>query len=194
MGLCAILKHCFLMEETMVNRTMQAKRLKATKQKRMKRAYLKEYFGLIKVPQSVDKSKVPLNAEGIFDYRYRGNTPAYDPYLDAIFPGVKQLSPEKQRCMRMANSERVIAMLASPADSFVTVREGGITKTRTTMMYNSDYSHCYFTETCTHPTNSYIKKSMVYGSRERAYFALEHKIVWLERIELASDQPDSPSG
>lgn len=210
----------------MANRVIEAKRLKMQKQQRMRRAYLKPYSGLMKVPQSVDKTKVPESAEGIFDYRKRGNTSPYDPYFDALFPGVKRISSWKSAainakhqtsrqtgdpipqegedgrlngrayCLCRADEERIIDMLlADEADNYVTVREGGITKTRITMMYNNKYSHIYFIETCTHPSAMYVRWSIVYGDKDRALFALDYnRIVWIEIFHLSSTEPDPPSG
>lgn len=169
--------------------------LKAAKQKRMRRAYLKPYSASqVHVPQQIDKSKVPLSAEGIFDYRQRGKG-FFDPYWDAVFPGRKSLSVEKKYAMKREEEERIVDMLADEADSFLTLREGGITKTRLTWMFNRKKTRNFFVLTCLHPSGGFIKKSMVYCAEERAMFAFHNnRIEWLEHIPLATQEPDAPSG
>lgn len=198
--------------------------LKAKKQKRMRRAYLKPYSASqVHVPQQIDKSKVPASAEGIFDYRQRGKG-FFDPYWDAVFPGVKRDSQwrstpteakaivkssglpypnqgeddrlnGRKYCMTRAEEERIVDMLADEADEFLTVREGGITKTRLTWMFNRKKTRNFFVLTCLHPSGMYVKKSMVYCAEERAMFALKNnRIEWLEHLPLATQEPDPPSG
>lgn len=169
--------------------------LKLKKQQRMRRAYLKPYAAnQVHVPQQIDKTQVPQSAEGIFDYRQRGKG-FFDAYWDAVFPGRKSVSQERKIALTRASEERMIDMLADEADSFLTIREGGITKTRLTWMFNRKKTRNFFVETCLHPSGMYIKKSMVYCAEERAMFAFKNnRIEWLEHIPLATQEPDSPSG
>lgn len=172
--------------------------LKAKKQKRMRRAYLNE-FNRIAVPRRISQntpapSNDAMDYSGMYEYRKRGKG-FYDPYWDALFPGKKNVSIEKKYCMTRAEEERVINMLADEADNFLTVREGGITKTRVTWMFNRKKTRNFFVETCTHPSGMYIKKSMVYCAEERAIFAFKNnRIEWEELVPLAVDEPDPPSG
>lgn len=209
--------------------------LKLKKQQRMRRAYLKPYSASqVHVPQQIDKSKVPASAEGIFDYRQRGKG-FFDPYWDAIFPGVmkrfehrlldsKQSNSEwrstpteakatvkssglpypnqgednklngKKYAMTRAEEERIVDMLADEADSFLTIRQGGITKTRLTWMFNRKKTRNFFVETCLHPSGGYIRKSMVYCAEERAMFAFKNnRIEWDSIVPLTVD-PEPPSG
>lgn len=169
--------------------------LKLKKQKRMRRAYLKPYSASrVHVPQQIDKSKVPESAEGIFDYRQRGKG-FFDPYWEAIFPHRGWRGKERLHAIARAEEERVIDMLADEADSFLTLREGGITKTRLTWMFNRKKTRNFFVLTCLHPSGMYIQKSMVYCAEERAMFAFKNnRIEWLERVPLATQDPEPPSG
>lgn len=168
----------------MVNKTLQALRNKAKKQKRMRRAYLKHYSGLIKVGQSIDKSKVPRGMEGIVDYRHRGNT-----YWDAVFdkqvplmlshPRLEALRKSRLECINKLNNltKEVVPEMN------VVLQRGGITKTILRFYFSSDYTTCFFM--LEDWSGMYMLKSGVYGSKDRALFAYDHKTInWMERIDL----------
>lgn len=163
--------------------------LKVKKQGRMRRAYLKSYFGLIKVGQSIDKTKVPRGAEGIFDYRQRGNL-FWDDYLEKKFPSRGRISVERYRVLDRLKelTQEVVPELN------VVVKKGGITKTIIRFYFASDFSHCFFMKEDW--TNNVFYKSSPYGGpgcRDRAMFDLEHnRLNWIERIEFSSIIPDVP--
>lgn len=163
----------------------------------MRRAYLKRYFGMIKVGQSIDKSKVPRGAEGIFDYRQRGNT-YWDDYLSTKFPSRGMVSKERQEAIRKSKLECVDKLNCLTQEVLpemnVVVRKGGITKIVIRFFFESDYKTCFFMKECLMERCWY--KSQVYkGSeaKDRAYFDLNHnRILWVERIEFPSVDPDVP--
>lgn len=162
--------------------------LKVSKQRRQgRRAYLTSVYSLIKVPRSIDTANIPEDARALFSYRDRGNS-YYDPYLNAIFPGVQRTSIERKFSIDRMEEEKLIALLEHPdVCDYVTLRAGGITKTRLTFVFNRGCTSCFFLEVCYHPGNSYVMKSKLYGSRERAMFDLDHKrITWLEHLPLTS--------
>lgn len=165
-----------------------ANSLKVAKQRRQgRRAYLTSVYSLIRVPRSVGKSDIPEDAVGLFDYRSRGNS-SYDPYLNAIFPGIKTTSAERKFSIDRSEEERLVGLLEHPdVCDYVTLRKGGITKTRLTFVFNRGCTSCFFLEVCAVPGNSYVMKSKLYGSRDRAMFDLEHKrVTWLECLPLTS--------
>lgn len=163
--------------------------IKVKKQARMRRAYLKQYFGMIKVGQAIDKSKVPRGAEGIVDYRQRGNT-YWDTYLDSKFPSRGMISKERQEAIRKSKLDCVNQLNCLTQEVLpelnVVVRRGGITKTVLRFYFASDYKTCFFMKEDWR--NMCIYKSLVYcgqGAKDRAYFDLEHnRISWVDRIDL----------
>jgi len=171
----------------MVNRALQAKRLKASKQKRMRRAYLKTYSAsIIHVGQSIDKSKIPRGAEGVFDYRQRGNT-YWEPFLERKFPSRGMISKERQL---------VLEQLAKATEDVdpklnVVLERRGITKTIIKLYFSPDYKVCFFMKE--DYFDMVMLKSGYYGSKERAMWAYNNgKINWLERIEFASLSSEAP--
>lgn len=172
--------------------------LKVKKQARMRRAYLKRYFGMIKVGQSIDKSKVPRGAEGIFDYRQRGNT-YWDDYLDTKFPTRGMVSKERQEALRKSKLECVDRLNCLTQEVLpemnVVVRRGGITKTVIRFYFESDYKTCFFMKEDFRERCFY--QSLVYKgaeAKDRAFFDLNHnRIQWVERIEFPIELPDDPT-
>lgn len=173
-----------------------ANQLKVKKQARMRRAYLKHYSGMIKVGQTVDKSKVPRGAEGIIDYRHRGNT-YWDTVVENILGEVPLMISEPRRVAiyksRLAciNELNCLTQEVVP-EMNVVLQRGGITKTVLRFFYSSDYTTCFFMYEDW--LGGYILKSGVYGSKDRAILAFElskshlvgpkSKINWMHRIPL----------
>lgn len=155
-----------------------ANQLKANKQKRMRRAYLKRYFGMIKVGQVVDKSQVPRGAEGIVDYRHRGNT-YWDEYLERKFPSKGMISIPRQRCL-----DRLDALTQEVLPEMnVVIHRGGITKTIIRYFFSSDYKINFFLKEDW--ADEVIWKSGVYGSKERAMLCYQTKqINWLTCVPM----------
>lgn len=158
--------------------------LKLRKQKRKgRRAYLNQ--GKIYVPRSVGKSFIPEDSKPLFDYRERVKSYAI-PFLERIFPSMK--GEERRFALERAEEEKLIASVEDPdvCDCY-TVAQGGITKTRLTLVYNLRKTRLYFIEVAYREGASYMMKSIVYGAEDRALFAYHHKqINWLECIPLAS--------
>lgn len=191
--------------------------LKSRKQRREKgrRAYLTSQYSLISVPRSVGTSGIPEDAKALFDYRSRGKTSAYDPFLDAIFPGVTPkasewksinlhkyldvdgnpiidtaISPHNGRKFTLERSEeeKLIALIEDPdVCDYVTLRTSILQKKRMTFVFNRKHDRCFFIEITYDESNSFCMKSKVYGSKERAMFDFEHhRISWMEFLELSS--------
>lgn len=192
--------------------------LKVRKQKRLggRRAYLTSQYSLISVPRRVGISDIPEDAVGLFNYRGRGSEPGYDPFLDAIFPGVTPkasewksvnldkkyldadgnpivdtaISPHNGRKFTLERSEeeKLIALIEDPdVCDYVTLRTSVIQKKRMTFVFNRKHDRCFFIEITYSESSSYCMKSKVYGSKERAMFDFEHKrISWMEFLELSS--------
>lgn len=160
--------------------------IKVKKQKRMRRAYLKQYFGVIKVGQAIDKSKVPRGMEGIVDYRQRGNT-YWDAYLEAKFPSKGMESPERQEALRKSRLDCVDKLNCLTQEVVpemnVVIYRGGITKTIVRFYFSSDYTTCFFMK---EDWNAMvIHKSGVYGSKDRAMFNWRNKSVnWFESVPI----------
>src|SRR5258708_23507893 len=99
--------------------------LKLRKQQRQgRRAYLTRDFSLIKVPRRITTSHIPESSQKLFDYRGRGSTTGFDPFLDAIFPGVKQESTERKFALECSEEEKLIALIEDPdVCEYVTMKE-----------------------------------------------------------------------
>ena len=68
------------------NRSMERLRIKYIRQSKARPRTLRFNNGNVKVHQAVDRSKVPQEYQGLFEYRTRAKG-LIDPYLEAIFPG-----------------------------------------------------------------------------------------------------------
>jgi len=190
--------------------------LKLRKQKRQgRRAYLTAEFSTIHVPRSIGKSSIPEDSKPLFDYRGRMPGAGTIRFLNSIMPDLpiperKELlkniqemehkaiewalnnpahSKRRKYALSRAEEERLIAALEDPdvCDSY-TVKDGGITKTRLTLVYNIRKTRCYFIEVAFREEGkSYMMKSSVYGAEDRALFAYRHKrIDWMEFHELST--------
>src|ERR1700742_1502992 len=70
----------------MVNRTMEAKRIKYVKQSKARPRTLRMGNGYQRVPQSVDRSKVPKEYACLFEYRQRAKIDVLEDFLSVRFP------------------------------------------------------------------------------------------------------------
>lgn len=88
----------------MVNRTMQAKTVKLIKQSRARPRVLwaSKYQ---KVRQSVDRSKIPAEYQGLFEYRNRAKG-LIDPYLEVLFPGSTMSEERRKDYLAAVTSEK----------------------------------------------------------------------------------------
>lgn len=176
--------------------------LKAKKQARMRRAYLKGYdMGtLIRVQRRIGRGDIEEKMLPYFDYRKRGNS-FWDPYLEAKFPSRGMISKERLAALDLSRRQKVMATLEEWGklvleEMNVIVGRGGITKTITRLFWNSDDRLCFFTKE--DYLNMTIMKSMEYrgeGAKERAYFALNNnRIEWFESVDLTALLiPDAPA-
>lgn len=87
------------------NRTMDAKRIKYIRQSRARPRALMMGKGYQRVPQSVDRSKIPKEYEGLFEYRTRAKG-LIDPYLEALFPGSTEAEDTHNQYLASIKGER----------------------------------------------------------------------------------------
>lgn len=185
--------------------------LKAQRQRRQgRRAYLTSVYSLIKVPRRISNSHIPEEAHALFDYRARGGSPQFNPFLDALFPGITPKAsdwnseeihkkyPEivefvgerngRKFALDRVEQEKLITLITDKdVCDYVTLRESPIQAKRLTFVFNRQRDRCYFIEISYDATQSYCMKSKVYGGRERAMFDFEHnRISWHELLPLAS--------
>jgi hypothetical protein len=78
------------------NRSMERLRIKVIKQSKARPRTLRFNNGHQKVHQSVDRSKVPAEFQGLFEYRTRAKG-LLDPYLEAIFPGSTRAASQREQ-------------------------------------------------------------------------------------------------
>lgn len=97
------------------NRTLEAKRIKYLKQAKARPRMLRA-SPYQKVHQSVDRSKIPLEYQGLFEYRNRAKG-LLDPYLEALFPGSTKASDERQRYIDSITEETDRPMCVMLMDS-----------------------------------------------------------------------------
>jgi hypothetical protein len=162
--------------------------LKAQRQRRKgRRAYLTSVYSLIKVPRRISTSHIPEDAKDVFNYRQRGKG-YYDPYLNALFPGVKQESQERKFALERSEEEKLLELIEDPdVCDYITLPSSPKLQKRITFVFNRKYSRCFFVEVWYAENNSFVLKSKVYGSKERAMFDHDNKrINWHSRLDLAS--------
>src|SRR6266852_4101349 len=160
--------------------------LKLQRQRRSgRRAYLTSKFSIIHVPRQISTSHIPEDAEPLFRRRYDVWD---DAYLNAIFPGIKQDSQERNFAIERSEEEKLLALVADPdVGDYITLPVGEMTKTRYTFVFNRQKSRCYLLEIAYRENASDCMKSTVYGSEERAMFDFKHqRISWMEFLELSS--------
>src|SRR6185369_4395763 len=166
--------------------------LKLRKQKRQgPRAWFKDYGGAIHVPRSVGKSSIPDDAQALFNYRDRGNTAAFDPFLDAIFPGVKQTSLRRKFALERADEEKLIHRISGDDFcDFITIRDNKRLQSRLTYIFNRKKTRFFFIEVWYAEGASFIRISKEYGERDSAIFDIHNLnigfIRWVEVLPLTS--------
>jgi hypothetical protein len=86
------------------NRSMERLRLKVIRQSKARPRTLRFNNGHQKVHQSVDRSKIPLEFQGLFEYRTRAKG-LLDPYLEAIFPGSTKAETQREQYLDSITEE-----------------------------------------------------------------------------------------
>jgi len=166
--------------------------LKVRKQKRQgRRAWFKDYGGAVHVPRSVGKSDIPDDAQALFNYRDRGNTTAFDPFLNAIFPGVKSTSVERKFALTRADEEKLIDRLSQDDFcDFVTLKDTPKLQTRLTYIFNRKKTRFFFVEVWYAEEASFLRISKEYGERDNQIFNFSHFntgfIRWVEVLPITS--------
>lgn len=164
--------------------------LKARKQRREgRRAYLTSVYSLIHVPRSVGKAHVPEDAQALFAYRDRGLS-VYDPWLEAIFPGVKNPQPSKERKFSLdrAEQERLLELVEhEDVCDFHTVLDSPLQQKRLTIVFNRKKTYVFLIEV--DYLQKLVRRSKPYGGYDRALWDAQnrrHRIDWREELTLES--------
>jgi hypothetical protein len=166
--------------------------LKIRKQKRLgRRAWFKDYGGAIHVPRSVGKSDIPNDAQALFNYRDRGNTPETDAFLDAIFPGVKQTSDRRKFALDRADEEKIVDRLSTDAFcDFVTLKDNKRLQSRLTYIFNRKKTHFFFVEAWYAEGASFVRISKEYVEKDKILFDFGNFnpgiISWREVLPITS--------
>jgi len=136
-----------------------------------------------KVRQSVDKTKIPKDHRGLFEYRSRGNT-FVDDYLEAKFPSHNEESQE--RLAAKALSDR---LLAAPDAKFKTVLQDG-RFVKICMVTTAKLDCIEFIQFEVH--TRMLRRSVTYGNYDRAMevFRLQ-TIRWKESHVIPDVEDDS---
>lgn len=153
---------------------MEAKRIKYIRQSKARPRNLRMNNGHQRVPQSIDRSKIPQEFQGLFEYRERGKT-FIDGYLEALYPSHDQQS--------QARIEALHKSLQPAKDvTFVTKLVDG-KYTKLAMLATSKLDCIYFIEYQVIP--GIIRYSYTYGSHSRAMeVARLQTIRWKEVIHI----------
>lgn len=86
------------------NRSMDRLRIKVIRQSKARPRTLRFNNGQQKVHQSVDRSKIPKEFQGLFEYRSRAKG-LIDPYLEAIFPGSTAAASQREQYLDAITEE-----------------------------------------------------------------------------------------
>jgi hypothetical protein len=139
------------------------------------------------VPRSVGKAHIPEDAQPLFNYRDRA-LGCYDPWLDAIFPGVKnpQSSAQRKFSLARAEQEKLLAFVEhEDVCDFHTVRDSPLQNKRLTVVFNRKKTVVYFVEV--DYLLKLVRRSKTYGGYDRAMFNADHKrIEWRDELALES--------
>lgn len=86
------------------NRSMERLRIKYIRQSKARPRVLRMNNGYQKLGQSVDRSKIPLQYQGLFEYRSRAKG-LLDPYLEAMYPGSTKSEEYRQKYLDSITEE-----------------------------------------------------------------------------------------
>lgn len=156
------------------NRSMMAKRIKYIKQSRARPRTLRMNNGHQKVPQSVDRSKIPQEFMGLFAYRERAKS-FIDDYLEALYPTHGHESIARQEALEQSRAGRPVVTLQ-------TMLVDG--RFRKVVMFSDLGDTCFnFIEYLVNA--ALIRRSITYNNRDRAMSAyLDGGLRWKETIRL----------
>lgn len=159
------------------NRSMERLRIKYIRQSKARPRTLRFNNGNVKVSQSVDRSKIPKEYQGLFEYRIRAKG-LIDPYLEAIFPGSTQSEDKRERYLDSITEE--------PDRQMGVILVHG--KFRTVMKrFNSAMNCIEFLEYQSIP--KLLRISITYNSMSRAMDCyVGGSIRWKTIIELGVEQ------
>lgn len=164
------------------NRTMEAKRIKYLKQSKARPRTLRMNNGQMKTSQSVDRSKIPEEFLGLFQYRERAKT-FVDGYLEALYPSLGMRSQGRIEALHKS--------LQPDKDiQFVTkLMDGKYTKVA--MLATSKMDCIYFIEYQVLP--GIIRRSCTYSSHERAMQVFQLQTIrWKETIHIPNVESGLP--
>jgi len=168
------------------DRSIEAKRIKIAKMRKKRSRFLKPDRGVMKVNQAIDRSRVPEEYQGLFEYRKRGAS-CVDDFLDAKFPSANQISQDRQQALALANTLKTF----DPVTLKVMMLDGRFTKIAMIMNGGRDCIQFIKFDVRSH----IIMRSITYNNYNRAMevFHLQ-SFRWKDVIELprsdANTQPD----
>lgn len=156
------------------NRSIEAKRIKYIKQSKARPRTLRMNNGQMKTGQSVDRSKIPEEFLGLFQYRERAKT-FIDGYLEALYPSAGMQSQGRLEALHQS---------LQPAKDiqFVTKLSDG-RYVKVAMLATSRMDCIYFIEY--HVLAGVIRRSVSYSSHERAMHVFQLQTIrWKETIHI----------
>lgn len=160
-----------------MNRNMEAKRIKYIRQSRARPRTLRMNNGHQRVPQSVDRSKIPQEYMGLFAYRERAKT-FVDDFLEAKFPSHCQESTER----KLAKAYEAIEPPEAP--NFKSLILDG--RYRKVVIISDTALQCIqFIEFQVLP--SLMRRSVTYNNYDRAMECLQRDDVkWKDSVQIPS--------
>lgn len=138
------------------NRSMERLRIKHIRQSKARPRVLQFNRGQMKVSQSVDRTKIPKDMQGLFEYRTRAEG-LIDPYLEAIFPGSTKAATER--------TEYLDTITEEPDRQMVVILQNG-RFIKIMKRFDARMQCIEFLEY--HVTAKVLKVSITYSSDERA--------------------------
>ena len=171
----------------MANRNMEAKRIKYIRQSRARPRTLRMNKGYQKVPQSVDRSKIPEEYLGLFAYRERAKT-FIDDYLEALFPSHSKRVEEP--LIKAGDAFVHIHPVTREKEQFVMVKLVDSKYRKVAFFMNTRKNCFYFVEYQVLP--KVVRRSCTYNNHDRAFQCFHlGTLRWVERVYTANVELNS---
>lgn len=189
--------------EEMVNRTMEAKRIKYILQSKARPRTLRMGNGYQRVPQSIDRTKIPKEYQALFEYRKHAFSSSMEEFLDAKFPSHNQesvwdsTSPTKYFDRKtglpiLENVGEMNGRIVAKAESQLLERSTTLKTllsdgkfTKMVMLSDTRLTCFYFIEYQVLP--GILRRSVTYNSHSRALMVFQQQTIrWKEVIQIPS--------
>lgn len=166
------------------NRSVERNRIKYIRQQRARPRYLQMNYGHMKVSQSVDRERIPLEARALFEYRKRARIDG-DAYremfitavLDTLYP-IYSLPVPKQRA---PEALRLSVSNLEPVERKLLIHNGRYVKVA--VIANRDLDCVQLLEYQVLP--GIIRRSITYSSYDRARIVHElGKVRWKDTYNI----------